>query len=61
MFDMVEFIKKNLIRGYWNGDFSEMQVHIFTLNYLNRGQITQDDFDYIIEAINPPEVVEIEE
>lgn len=55
MFDMTEFIKRNLIEGYWNGSFRETQVNMFAFNYLNRGQIDQEDFDYIIESIKPKE------
>lgn len=28
---------------------------MFALNYLNKNQIDQDDFDYIMEKIEPPE------
>lgn len=31
MFDMAEFLKTNLIRGYWDGSFTETQVNIFSL------------------------------
>lgn len=53
MFNMAEFVKTNLITGYWEGSFSEAQVNIFATNYLMRGMITQADFDEIIAGIQP--------
>lgn len=53
MFNMADFIKENLVNGYWNGSFTKEQVNIFAMNYLMRGMITQADFDYIIQAIEP--------
>ena len=53
MFDIAEFIKTNLKSGYDNGSFSLEQVNIFALNYLMKGQITQDDFDEIQLHLNP--------
>lgn len=53
MFDIAEFIKTNLKSGYDNGSFSLEQVNIFTLNYLMKGQISQDDFDEIQLHLNP--------
>lgn len=56
MFDIAEFIKTNLKSGYDNGSFSLEQVNIFALNYLSKGQISQDDFDEIQIHLNPSEV-----
>jgi hypothetical protein len=53
MFDIAEFIKTNLKSGYDNGSFSLEQVNIFALNYLMKGQISQDDFDEIQLHLNP--------
>lgn len=55
MFNLAKFIKDNLISGFSNGSFTQEQVNIFALNYLMKGQISQDDFDYIQEYMNPPE------
>lgn len=55
MFNMVEFIKTNLISGYWNGSFSEQQVNLFAMNYLMKGMIEQEDFNFILESIKPQE------
>lgn len=64
MFNLAEFIKTNLIRGFKDGSFSEVQINIFALNYMNKGQITQEDFEYILNEIelikNPPEETEEE-
>lgn len=61
MFDMEGFIKTNLIKGYWEGSFSKTQINIFALNYLAKGMINQDDFDYIMEKIEPREDENTEE
>lgn len=56
MFDITQFIKENLKSGYDNGSFTKEQVNIFALNYLSKGQISQDDFDEIQLHLNPSEV-----
>ena len=61
MFNMAEFLKTSLIGGYREGSFTEMQINIFAFNYLSRGQITQGDFDEIMEAIKPQEDEEVAE
>lgn len=65
MFNMREFLVKNLIEGFANDSFNEVQINIFSANYLSKGMIIQKDFDYIMEQIelikNPPEVEDIEE
>ena len=53
MFDIADFIKSNLKSGYDNGSFTKEQVNIFALNYLSKGQISQDDFDEIQLHLNP--------
>lgn len=50
-----DFLRNNLISGYQNGSFTFEQVNIFSINYLLRGQITQDDFDQIQQVLNPVE------
>lgn len=65
MFNMREFLVKNLVEGFANESFTEQQINIFSANYLSKGMIIQEDFDYIMEQIelikNPPEVEDIEE
>lgn len=48
-----EFIKDNLISGYQNNSFTLEQVNIFSLNYLEKGMITQSDFDTIQNVLYP--------
>lgn len=60
MFDIGKFITDNLKSGYSNGSFTKEQVNIFALNYLLKGQISQDEFDEIQLHLNPIEG-EIEE
>lgn len=59
-FNLAEFIKSNLISGYNNGTFREEQVNIFAINYLMKGQISQEDFNEIQLVLYPVEE-EIEE
>jgi len=58
MFNMEEFIKTNLINGYWNNSFSEQQVNLFAMSYLTKGMIEQEDFNHIMKSIEPPEPIE---
>lgn len=55
MFDMTEFLKSNLIRGFHDGSFTESQVSIFAANYMLKGWFTQADFEDVIQAIQPLE------
>ena len=48
-----EFLRDNLISGYQNNSFTLEQVIIFAMNYLNRGQIKQEDFDQIMSVLYP--------
>ncbi len=65
MFNLEDFLITNLIGGFKTGAFNEYQINIFSMNYLNRGQLTQDGFNEILQAIenikNPPEVEELPE
>lgn len=60
MFNMAEFLKTNLIRGYWDGSFSETQINIFAMNYLMQGWFAQEDVTEVLEGIKPPEDTEEE-
>jgi len=51
MFNLANFIKSNLMSGYQNGSFTKEQVNIFALNYLNKAQISQVDFNEIREFL----------
>lgn len=58
MFNMSDFIKKNLIDGFNTGTFNEIQVNMFAFNYFSRGQITQEVFNEIIDNMKPQEDTE---
>lgn len=53
IFDLAKFIVNNLTGGFSNGSFSKEQVNIFAINYLMKGKISQEDFDYIQNYMNP--------
>lgn len=52
--NLSKFLTDTLISGYQNGSFTAEQVVIFGMNYLNRGQIAQEDFDEIMLVLYPP-------
>lgn len=52
---MEDFIEENLTEGYLTRSFTETQINIFALNYLNRGQIEQEVFDKIIKFVEDNE------
>ena len=62
MFNLEDFLITNLIGGFQTGAFNEYQINIFAMNYLNRGQLSQDGFEQVLQAIenikNPPELDE---
>lgn len=51
MFNFNDFIVENLTKGYANNSFSEQQINIFAMNYLTRGLLTQESFDFILSEI----------
>ena len=53
--NLSQFLSDALIGGYANGSFTTEQVIIFSQNYLNRGQITADDHQRVMDALFPPE------
>jgi hypothetical protein len=59
MFNLANFIKSNLMSGYQNGSFTKEQVNIFALNYLNKAQISQVDFNEIREFLTIEEESEV--
>ena len=58
-FNFAEFIKSNLISGYHNGVFALEQINIYAMNYLMKGQISQEDFQQIQTVLYPPEPEEL--
>lgn len=61
MFNFNEFIIENLINGYKEGSFTETQINIFAMNYHMRGQITRDEFDFILDEIRRIDLEKLEE
>ena len=65
MFKLEDFLITNLIGGFQTGAFNEYQINIFAMNYLNRGQLSQQAFEQVLQAIenikNPPEFEELPE
>ena len=51
MFNLVEYIKRNLINGYKDGTWSESKVSQLALSYLEKGFITLEDVSEIDETI----------
>ena len=45
MFILREFILNNLRKCVESGVFTKAQAGIFALNYLNKGQISEEDFE----------------
>ena len=62
VFNLEDFLITNLIGGFQTGAFNEYQINIFAMNYLNRGQLSQQAFEQVLQAIenikNPPELDE---
>ena len=65
MFNLEDFLITNLIGSFQTGAFNEYQINIFAMNYLNRGQLSQQGFEQLLQAIkkikNPPELEELPE
>lgn len=51
MFNFNDFIVENLTKGYANNSFTEEQINIFAMNYLMRGLLTKESFDFILSEI----------
>ena len=56
-FDFSKFIVNNLKSGYNNGTWNAEQVSIFSMNYLMKGQISQEQFEDLQLFMNPPEEI----
>jgi hypothetical protein len=51
MFDTEMFLKENLIKGFENGSFTAEQVNIYAFNYYKKGDISEECFNEIKEAV----------
>lgn len=51
MFNFNDFIVENLTKGYANNSFTEEQINIFAMNYLTRGLLTKESFDFIMSEV----------
>lgn len=52
-FNFSEFIINNLKDGYNNGSFTKQQVNIFSMNYLSKAQISEEQFSDLQSFLNP--------
>lgn len=50
--DLTKFAIDNLIDGYREKSFSRVQISIFSMNYMMRGILTNDDITYINEQLD---------
>lgn len=55
IFDFSKFIVNNLKSGYSNGTWNKEQVSIFSVNYVMKGQISQEQFEELQLFLNPPD------
>lgn len=59
MFNYGEFVIENLKNGLAKDSFSSEQVNIWALNYKIKGIITDEQFNEIVEFVNPSEESEV--
>lgn len=51
-FDLTKFAIDNLIDGYRDDSFTRPQINIFSMNYMMRGILTNDDITFINEQLD---------
>lgn len=56
--NLSKFLTDTLISGRSNGSFTTEQVIIFVTNYQMRGQVSQEDYQRVMDALFPPETEE---
>lgn len=59
MFKLNTFIIENLKKCVETQAFSKEQASIFALNYYNKGQITEEEFQTLINDFQQEEEIEI--
>ena len=47
MFNLTEYIKRNLVSGYKDGTWSESKVSQLAIGYLDKGHLTLEDIEEI--------------
>lgn len=47
MFNLTEYIKRNLVGGYKDGTWSESKVSQLAIGYLDKGHLTLEDIEEI--------------
>lgn len=47
MFNLTEYIKRNLVGGYKDGTWTESKVSQLAIGYLDKGHITLEDIEEI--------------
>ena len=61
MFNLKDYIIKNLLSGYEDGTFTESKVMQIAVGYLMKGLLTEEDLAYIdatIQDMKPQEAYE---
>ncbi len=61
MFDLKEFIKRNIVNGIKNGTFSKEYGNIMAVNYLAKGLLAEDDIASIESEVSAWELAKVEE
>lgn len=60
--DLTKFATDNLISGYREKSFSRVQINIFSMNYMMRGILSNDDILFINDELDKiDELWELEE
>lgn len=53
--NLSKFLADTLISGHANGSFTTEQVIIFVTNYQMRGQVSQEDYQRVMNTLFPPD------
>ena len=64
MFNLTEYIKRNLVGGYKDGTWTESKVSQLAIGYLDKGHLTLEDIEEIdteIQKIKEAEMQAYEE
>lgn len=50
-FNLRDYIKRNLVNGFINGDWTEPKVAQLAMSYLTQGYLTEEDVESIDQEI----------